>query len=1453
MYLIFDTETTGLPKNINGSFSDLSNWPRIVQLAWQIHDIGGNLVKNRDYIIYPDNFDIPYNATKIHGISNEEAKKKGEKLGEVLQKFNNDLNKIQVIIGHNLNFDLKIIGSEFYRLNITTELFNKKHIDNQIFGQSACKISTGRFGKYKYPKLSELYTFLFNEIFDGSHNAIADVNATARCFFELVRRKYIAYDEVLMNEVGKTAFLNNFTSIVPIFNVIFKKKNKKLSHNNITCEHQNKNFDINDFNTDYYFPFHNHTIFSILQSTMKISKLVEFSYEQKFPAVGICDYGNLMGTYFLINEVKKINNKIKEKQITNINSNSSTIMPIIGCEIYISDEYKNKKFTKDNPDRRYTQVLLAKNKVGYYNLCKISTIGFLEGMYMNYPRVGKDVILRYKNNLIATTGSLDSKIPYLILNHGISYAEEEFLWWKNLFNEDYYVQIQNHNSSEEKHVNEVLVNLANKYQVKILVQNSSNYLKQEESDTQDIALCIKSNSLKSTPIGKGFNFRLGMPNNEFYIQDRNQIFRSFVDFIDEMKNYKEFLYKFSYYDLNQEVLLPKFMIPKYFKKNLYINSNVSHQEENTYLRYLAYEGAKKKYIKITDSIKERLELELNTIQNIGYPGYFLIVQDFTNQAKKIGVVVGPGRGSVAGSLVAYCIGITNIDPLKYDLLFERFLNPDRISLPDIDIDFDVKGREKIIDYVVNKYGKNQVAQIITYGKLAGRSAIRDTARVLNLPIIEASKLAKKIPANLSLSQIKLLNKQEISKLVRSEELLGVFFLKDLMSSQDVYDLKAQVIQEASKLEGCIRNTGVHACGIIITSKKITNLIPITVAKEAKLLVSQFDSSIVEKIGLLKMDFLGLKNLTIIQDAINLIEKRRKIRINIDQISITDLKTFELFQKGETVGIFQFESLGMQKYLKALKPDKFDDLIAMNALYRPGPIKYISNFINRKHGIEPITYDLPEMEKYLSSTYGITVYQEQVMLLSQKLANFSKGDADILRKAMGKKQRLMLDKMRDQFINNGKKNNHSERILVKIWKDWENFAEYAFNKSHSTCYSLIAFHTAYLKAHYPSEYMAALLSNNLNQLTTTSYLIEEARKMGIKVLCPNLNESHYRFIADKNGNIRFGLGAIKNIGENTIELIIKEREKNGKFINLFNFLERINMLAINKKVLENLVLSGALDELDIYHRAQYFQKDSLGILMIEKLIKYCNQYNNSKNFYQVSLFDNFSETFEIQRPIIPKCDKWDKITKLQEEKKTIGIYISAHPLDEFKYEIDYLNSINLINLINNKNHFLGKKITIVGMIVKVEENKSLDGKKEFGTLYLEDSTAVMSFKIFGSEYLKYKNIFFIENKFVGLDIELKQSKDKQYIYSNIISMFFLNDVFSIKFKKISFYINLKELNDSLIKELINCCDKNPGDQFIIIILKDNDLELLLYSSKKKIKISRNVLKFAQKNKLKIFLS
>ena len=1277
MYLIFDTETTGLPQNFNAPLSDSDNWPRMVQIAWQLHDENGELIDNQDYIIKPEGYDIPFNATRIHGISTKMAQEQGRDLQEVLEEFTEVLKKTKVVAGHNIDFDYKIVGAELFRKGIENTLEKTLSADTMELGTDFCQLSGGKNGRYKSPKLEELYEKLYGKKFDEAHNAAADVNATAQVFFEMMRIGIIPAENLKISQEQLEAYQNLHPNPIKPFAIVIRRQVEDFNKKKKTVDFG----DTDEVEIGDYFNFHNHSIFSSLQSTTSIEDLINKAKSDNFPAVGMVDLGNMMGAFKFISEVENYNSKVKKAhqeyidqkqkaeeegvEFSETEPQQKTIIPVLGCEFYISDRPEQKQFTKDDPDRRTNMVLLAKNFTGYKNLAKLSSIGFVKGFYFGVPRISRQMISQYKEGLIAVTSGISGDIPDAILNFGEQKGEELFKWWKEEFGEDFYVQIQNHGLYEEEHVNQTLLQFAEKYDIKILAQNETFYTEKSDADIQDIVSCIKDGEKLSTPIGRGFGKRRGLASQEFYLKNTEEIKQAFRQYPDAFEAYTELLQKFEPYTLKRDVLLPEFDIPQEFQHEDDLKDG-GKRGENAYLRHLTYEGAKKKYGEVTDEIAERLDFELEVIAKTGYPGYFLIVQDFCNEAKNMGVSVGPGRGSAAGSAVAYCIGITNVDPIKYDLLFERFLNPERISMPDIDIDFDDEGRDRIIKWVIDKYGQSNVAQIITYSVLGGKSAIKDAGRVLDVPIFETNNIAKLVPSVPGMNIAKALSKYDKLK---DEDKVLVDEMKTILDNPK--DSRYRVLDSARKMEGCIRNTGIHACGVIITPEDISNLVPISIAaKDADILVSQFDNSVAESAGLLKMDFLGLRTLTIIKDALKLIKQRYNIDINPDKIPLDDAKTYQLFKEGRTVGIFQYESAGMQKYMRDLKPTVFADLIAMNALYRPGPIKYIPNFINRKHGVEEIVYDLPETEEYLKETYGITVYQEQVMLLSQKLANFTKGEADTLRKAMGKKQRNVLDKMYPKFIEGGKANNLDETKLQKIWKDWEAFAEYAFNKSHSTCYALIAYHTAYLKANYPAEYMASVMSNNINNTAQITMFMEDCKSMGVDVLGPDVNESQYKFSVNEKGQIRFGLGAIKGIGEGPSEAIDQERQK-GKFKDVFDFFERVSSSQVNKRVVEGLVMAGAFDELDIYHRAQYLEPDSSGRTTIEKLLRYGQNYNESKSSVENSLFADMMEEVQIERFKIEPQPEWSNMYKLNKEKETIGFYLSAHPIDEFKYQYKFM--------------------------------------------------------------------------------------------------------------------------------------------------------------------------------------
>ncbi|MEX0289296.1 MAG: DNA polymerase III subunit alpha, partial [Flavobacteriaceae bacterium] len=829
--------------------------------------------------------------------------------------------------------------------------------------------------------------------------------------------------------------------------------------------------------------------------------------------------------------------------------------------------------------------------------------------------------------------------------------------------------------------------------------------------------------------------------------------------------------------------------------------------------------------------------------------YFLIVEDFIREARNMDVSVGPGRGSAAGSVVAYCLGITNIDPLKYDLLFERFLNPDRVSMPDIDIDFDDEGRGRVMDYVINKYGANQVAQIITYGTMAAKSAIRDTARVLDLPLGDTDRIAKLIPNMSKLGKIFGVPEADLKKRFRSDELVKV---NELLNIADGEDLEAQTVNMARVLEGSLRNTGIHACGVIITPDDITNFVPVATAKDSDLYVTQFDNSVVESAGLLKMDFLGLKTLTLIKDTVKIVKARQGVQLIPDEFPLDDKETYELFQRGDTVGIFQYESAGMQKHLKDLKPTVFDDLIAMNALYRPGPMEYIPTFIQRKNGFADISYDLPEMEEYLKETYGITVYQEQVMLLSQKLAGFSKGEADVLRKAMGKKILPLLQKLRPQFLDGGEKNGHPRDILEKIWKDWEAFASYAFNKSHSTCYAYIAYQTAYLKAHYPAEYMAAVLSNNMNDIKQVTFFMEECKRMGLEVLGPDVNESYYKFAVNKDNAVRFGMGAIKGVGRAAVETIVANRKKDGHFKSVFDLAKRIDLRAANKKSFENLALAGGFDSFGDTHRAQYFHKEGDGLTFLEKVIKYGAKYQESENSSQVSLFGDASEV-QIPEPVVPPCESWGTMEKLRREKEVVGIYISGHPLDDFKTEINAFCNTN-ISAFNHLEDYVNRELCFTGVITDVQHRTSKNGKG-WALFTMEDYTDSFEFRIFGEEYLKFRHFLMI-NSFALIKVYVKEGwvnrdtgkrGDPRLQYNHFMQ---LQDAMETFAKKLTIKLNIEELQEKSIQKLKDTLVSHKGSHplHFTVYEMEEEIKVTLSSRRQKVQISSELLNTLEKNEV-----
>ncbi len=1052
------------------------------------------------------------------------------------------------------------------------------------------------------------------------------------------------------------------------------------------------------------------------------------------PALAISDHGNMIGAFEFVAEAYKYkdeNGKLKVK-------------PVVGCEFYVTETRHQKTFTKELKDKRYHQILLAKNEEGYKNLIKLTSLGFIEGLYGKYPRIDKELILRHHKGLIATTCCLGASVPQAILKKGEEDGENEFKWWLNVFQDDYYVELQRHGMPEQDKVNKVLVKLAKKYNVKIIASNDSHYVDQDDYTAHDILLCINTNSKFNDEKLKDFsdeedvsgkNRRFAFYNDQFYFKTTEEMIKLFPDLPEAIDNTNEIVDKIDLLNLKRDILLPFFQVPKKF----------SSQDE--YLEHITWEGAKKRYTEITPEIDERIRFELFTIKTMGFAGYFLIVSDFIKAGRDIGVFIGPGRGSAAGSVVAFCTGITNIDPLKYNLLFERFLNPDRKSMPDIDTDFDDEGRQKVIDYVVDKYGKNQVAQIITYGTMAAKSSIADVARVMDLPLPESRALTKLVPDRPGTELRRVLHApmkiKDGEKSLEEKEGMGNDDLDNVKKLREIYSQKdttlSKVLHEAERLEGSVRNTGVHAAGIIIAPKDLTELIPVAISKESPLWLTQIEGNVIEDAGVIKMDFLGLKTLTIIKNALNLIKLNHGIEIDIDTIPLDDKKTFELYQHASTIGTFQFESAGMQKYLRELKPDKFGDLIAMNALYRPGPMAYIPNYIDRKHGREQISYDLPEMTEILEETYGITVYQEQVMLLAQKLAGFSKGDADVLRKAMGKKQKSVLDKMKAQFIKGATDKFLPAEKLEKIWTDWEAFAQYAFNKSHSTCYAYVAYQTAYLKTHYPGEYMSAVL-NNAGSIEKITFFMEECKRMGIKVLGPDINESLKGFSVNKAGVIRFGLGGLKGVGEAAVESIIAERVKGGHYLNIFDFIKRINQRTVNKKTLESLAYAGGFDCFPEHHRAQYFNlPEGETVTGLERVIKYGQVIATQNSTTANTLFGDLPITMEIPPPRLPECEHWSLTRQIDHEKEVTGMFLSGHPLDHYRFEMKHYG----ITSIADFNEFReaikmhpnpGRTFRILGLVADAQHRLARSGNK-YGNFIIEDYSGKTEFPLFSEKYLK----------------------------------------------------------------------------------------------------------------------
>ncbi|TBH69835.1 DNA polymerase III subunit alpha [Aquirufa antheringensis] len=1161
---------------------------------------------------------------------------------------------------------------------------------------------------------------------------------------------------------------------------------------------------------------HNHSQFSLLDGASKISSMFKKAKADNMPAVAITDHGNMFGVFQFVAEAGK-----------------QGVKPIVGCEFYLVNDRHKQVFTKELKDKRYHQLFLAKNPEGYQNLVKLCSLGFMEGMYSKYPRIDKELVLKYHKGLIATTCCLGASVPQAILRDGEEAAEKEFKWWLDLFGEDYYIEVQNHFIPEQQTVNEVLLRFAKKYNVKVIASNDSHYLDQKDANAHDILLCINTGEKQATPTYKDIEGdfdmkgkRFAFYNDQFYFKTTEEMTKLWSHVPEAIDNTNEIVGKVETLKLTKDVMLPNFQIPSTFLS------------QDDYLEHITMEGAKKRYIDIDQVVEERLRFELHTIRTMGFAGYFLIVADFISAGRDLGVYVGPGRGSAAGSVVAYCLGITNIDPIKYNLLFERFLNPDRKSLPDIDTDFDDEGRQKVIDYVVDKYGKNQVAHIATYGTMAAKMSIKDVSRVLDLPLQESNALAKLVPEKPKITLDRIFNaaltgdKSLADKEgLNPEELEQV---KELRRIKEAGGLPATVIENALILEGSVRGTGIHAAGIIIAPSDLTDILPVATSKDVSLLITQYDGSVIENAGVIKMDFLGLKTLSILKEAVRLIKQNHNETIILDDLPLDDKTTYELYQRAETNGTFQFESPGMQKHLRDLKPDQFSDLIAMNALFRPGPMVYIPNYIARKHGREKIEYDLPEMEEYLSDTYGITVYQEQVMLLSQKLANFTKGDADVLRKAMGKKDKATIDKMKGKFMEGGAANNHPVDKLDKIWTDWEAFAQYAFNKSHSTCYGLVAYQTGYLKANYPPEFMAAVLSNSLGNIEKITFFMDECKRMGLSLLVPDVNESSRSFAVNKKGQIRFGLGAIKGVGDAAVDAIVEERQKNGEYKDIFDFVSRINVRQVNKKSLESLALAGAFDCFTEVARSHYFAIDSQdNTNFIEKIVRYSSRMAELKAEATASLFGELGAGTgnDIAQPKIPTAEPWSVMEQLKNEKEVVGVYISGHPLDEYKTEIANFCNSNTGQLELRPN----VAQTFAGIVTKVNVRTSANGN-QFMIFTIEDYAGNYEFALFSKDYIQFER-FIAQDRllFINGSYQLKNRHMDQMVFK-IQSIELLSEILSDRTKEIKLRLDLNRLTPALLDLLQETLERNKGDKKLTLEVYDEQEKIGMDFLSRKMQVS-----------------
>ncbi len=1128
-----------------------------------------------------------------------------------------------------------------------------------------------------------------------------------------------------------------------------------------------------------YCHLHCHTQFSLLDGAADIDAMFAKAKADGQKAIAITDHGNMFGAFKFFSSGKK-----------------HDVKPIIGCEVYVVADRHRKEFKGGKRDKRYHQLLLAKNPEGYKNLSRICSLGFVEGSYRGFPRVDKEIIKKYSDGIIATTCCIGAEVPQAIIFKGEEEGEKVFKEWLDIFGEDYYIELQRHfiediddTGVSQEDVNQVLLKFAKKYNVKVIATNDSHYVDKEDADAHDILLCLQTGNDIET------ENRFKFPNDLFFFRTKAEMNQLFKDVPFALDNTLEIVSKVESLNLKRDIMLPNFGLPKDFKN------------EDEFLKHLSFEGARTRYDSITPEVEQRINHELEIIRKMGFAGYFLITQDLIQAAKDLGVSVGPGRGSAAGSAVAFCTGITNIDPIRYNLLFERFLNPERVSMPDIDIDFDDEGRQRVIDYCIEKYGKNQVAQIITYGTMAARSSIRDVGRVLKLPLQDTDKIAKLIPEG---PKVKLKSSvKEVPELV------------DLMNAQG---LEARTLNMAQTLEGSVRHRGIHAAGVIIAPNDLLDCVPVCTAKDSDLWVTQFDGRVVEDAGMLKMDFLGLKTLSIIKDAIeNVHERHGGEKIDPDELPLDDEKTYELFQRGETVGVFQFESEGMQMYMKELKPTNIEDLIAMNALYRPGPMDYIPDFIDRKHGRQVIQYPHEWLEDLLKPSNGIMVYQEQIMQTAQIMAGYSLGQADLLRRAMGKKKLKEMEKHREIFKEGAAEKGVPEKKSMEIFDIMEKFASYGFNRSHSAAYSVLAFQTAYLKAHYPAEYMAAVLTHNMNDIKQVNFFLNECNRMGLTALVPDINESKAKFTVNEKGEIRFGLNAVKGVGAAAVESLIAERKENGHYESIFNLTERVNLRTVNRKCLENMCMAGAFDSFEENHRAQYLTPDpTTQATGIEKAIKYGQSMQKEAASAQASLFAS-AGVEDIPIPTLPQVAEWTLTEKLSKEREVTGIYLSGHPLSDYKVAMECFCNSTIEQAINSKD----KEIRFAAIVTSANERIAKNGNR-FGTFTIEDLTSTMQFMLFKDDYLNFKNHLAPGELLYISGIFKARWNSDQYEFK-LRDAQLLSEL-SGKARNVIINVAANDINSDLTNRLVKLFAENPGKLNVRFIIQDRQHTIELFSQK-----------------------